>query len=309
MRIAVMGTGGMGGFYGGRLALTGQDVTFIARGAHLAAIREKGLLLQGPDGEERVQPAKATDDPSSIGEVDAVLFCVKLYDAETAADLIRPIVGDDTLVISLMNGVDGPTRIAEQLGKGRIYGGAAYASATIRGPGVVEWRRGPQRLVFGEMGGGDKTDERAVAFRDACVAAGFDAEVSKDIAGTLWQKFVLLSTNAGLTALVRQPVGVVYSDPDIRRVATELMKEAVAVAEASGVALPSDIIERSLGIIDAFQPDMYASAYFDLEAGKRMEIGSFSGLIARLGDEHGVPTPHHRTVYACLKPYENGAQG
>jgi 2-dehydropantoate 2-reductase len=300
-----MGTGGMGGFYGGKLAATGQDVTFIARGAHLAAMRKDDLRLQGPDGEIRITPTKATDDPAGLDPVDVVLFCVKLYDAEDAANLIRPIVGSDTLVISLMNGVDGPAKIAEILGKGHVLGGAAYDSATIRGPGIVEYRKGANRLVLGELSGGNHP--RTKEFADAGRKAGFDIQISDNIQRVLWEKFVLLATNAGLTALTRQPVGVVYSDPDLRRLATDMMSEVVAVAEASGVTLSSDIIERSFAVLDTFSPDMYASAYFDLANGKRMEVGSFSGLIARLGDEFSIPTPCHRTVYACLKPYEHGA--
>ena len=306
MRIAVMGTGGMGGFYGGRLAASGEDVTFIARGAHLEAMRSNGLTLKGPDGDITLSPTKATDDPSTIaGPVDVVLFCVKLYDLEAAADLIRPIVGDETLVVSLMNGVDGPERLAGILPGGEVLGGAAYDSATIRGPGIIEYRTGPNRLVMGTLAG--RTNPRVEAFAEAGRRAGFDIQVSDNIARTLWEKYVLLATNAGLTALTRQPVGVVYADPDLRRLATEMMREVVAVANAKGIELSPDIIERSFTILDSFSPTMYASAYFDLANGKRMEVGSFSGLIAKLGDELGVATPHNRTVYACLKPYENGA--
>jgi 2-dehydropantoate 2-reductase len=305
MRIAVMGTGGMGGFYGGKLAVTGQDVTFIARGAHLAAMQKDGLKLHGPDGEIIVEPTKATNNPAGLDPVDVVLFCVKLYDAEEAANLIRPIVDDDTLIILIMNGVDGPARIETAIGRGHVLGGAAYDSATVRGPGLIEYRTGPNRLVLGELSGGNHPMTRT--FAEAGIRAGFDIEISSNIQQTLWEKFVLLSTNAGLTSLTRQPVGVVYSDPELRRLATDMMAEVIAVAEASGVTLAPDIIERSLAILDSFSPDMYASAYFDLVAGKRMEVGSFSGLIARLGDEYAIPTPHHRTVYACLKPYENGS--
>ncbi|MFT5508859.1 MAG: 2-dehydropantoate 2-reductase, partial [Hyphomicrobiaceae bacterium] len=263
------------------------------------------LHLHGPDGEIRVTPTNATDNPAGLDPVDVVLFCVKLYDADEAANLIRPIVGPDTLVVSLMNGVDGPARIAEILGTGHVLGGAAYDSATISGPGVVQYRKGPNRLVLGELSGGNHPKTRT--FADAGIKAGFDVQISANIQQTLWEKYVLLATNAGLTALIRQPVGVVYKDPDMRRLATEMMAEVVAVAEASGITLSPDIIERSLTLLDTFSPDMYASAYFDLANGKRMEVGSFSGLIARLGDEYSVPTPHHRTVYACLKPYLNGA--
>ncbi len=305
MRIAIMGTGGMGGFYGGLLAAQGRDVTFIARGAHLDAIRNHGLRLVGPDTDILISPAQASDDPQTIGPVDVVLFCVKLYSAETAAELIRPLMGADTMVISLMNGVDGPDRIAEVLGARHAVGGAAFASAKIDEPGLISFRKGPDRLVFGELDG--TISQRAQAFKEACAGCRFITEISDNIQATLWGKFVMLATNAGMTALARQPIGVVYTDPDIRPVAVAMMEEAVAVAAAKGVTLPGDIVERSLGIIQSFSPDMYASTYHDLVAGRPLEIASFSGLIARLGAELGVPTPHHRTVYACLKPYENGA--
>ncbi|MGI9520900.1 MAG: ketopantoate reductase family protein [Hyphomicrobiaceae bacterium] len=304
MRIAVMGTGGMGGFYGAPLAAAGHDVTFLARGDHLAAMRENGLTLIGPETHLLIHPAKATDDPSAVGQVDVILFCVKLYSADTAAELIRPMVGSDTMVISLMNGVDGPDRIAAVLGDGNALGAAAFASAKIDEPGVISFRKGPNHLIFGEMDG--TVSARALAFQATCASCPYAVEISEDIRSALWSKFVLLATNAGLTTLTRQPVGVVYGDPDIRRIAVALMEEVVAVAVAQNIAVPHDIIDRSLAIIDAFSPDMYASTYHDLIAGRPLEMASFSGLVARLGDELGVPTPHHRTVFACLKPYLNG---
>lgn len=305
MRIAIMGTGGMGAFYGGQLAASGSDVTFIARGEHLKAIQNAGLRLTGPDTDICINPAKATDDPATIGPVDVVLFCVKLYSAETAAELIKPMVGPDTMVISVMNGVDGPDRIAKILGREHVVGGSAYAAATIEGPGVVGFRKGPSRLVFGELDGTIST--RVQDFQKQCQDTQFTAEISDDILATLWSKFVMLSTNAALTALTRQPVGVVYGDPDIREIAVALMTEAYQLAKAQNINVPDDIVERSLTTIQSFSPDMYASMYYDLAAGRPMELASFSGLIARLGRELGVPTPHHRMAYACLKPYENGS--
>ena len=306
MRIAIMGTGGMGGFFGGLLAVEGHDVTFIARGAHLDAIRDNGLRLTGPDSDHLVHPAKATDDPASVGKVDVVLFCVKLYSAESAAELIRPLVGPDTMVISLMNGVDGPDRIGAVLGRAHALGGAAFASAKIDAPGIVSYRKGPDRLVFGELDG--TASDRAAAFQKLCEGCRFTAEVTTEIESILWGKFVMLATNAGLTTLARQPVGVVCGDPEMRRLAIALMEEAKAVASAKGVRVPDDIVAKSLGILESFSPDMYASMYYDLMAGRPLEIGSFSGLIARLGRELGarLATPHHQTVYACLKPYEDG---
>jgi len=304
MRIAVMGTGGMGGYYGGLLAATGQDVTFIARGSHLQAIQDRGLRLNGPRGNIHVTPAKATDDPVTVGPVDVVLFCVKLYAAEQAAAAIKPMLRPGTMVISLMNGVDGPERIAGVIGPGHALGGAAYASAKIEEPGVVSYQSEMSKLVYGELDG--TISERALAFKQACTGTGFDAEVSDNIERTLWQKFVLLATNAALTTITRKPAAAVYSDPDLKALAIALMQEVVAVGAAKGIILPDDTIEKSIAITSTFPPGMYASMYHDLAAGKPMELSSFSGLIARLGRELGVPAPHHSTIYACLKPYEHG---
>ena len=304
MRIAIMGTGGMGGFFGGLLAVEGHDVSFIARGDHLAAMRENGLRLIGPDTEHLIQPANVTDDPSTIGQVDVVLFCVKLYGAEAAAELIRPLIGPQTMVISLMNGVDGPDRIAAVLGRTHALGGAAFASAKIDSPGVVSYRKGPDRLVFGEYDG--TASERAVRFAKLCEGCQFTAEVTTNIESILWSKFIMLATNAGLTTLSRRPVGVVCGDPELRQLAIALMEEAKAVATAKGIGVPDDIVTTSIGILESFSPDMYASMYYDLMAGRPLEVSSFSGLITRVGRELGVPTPHHQTVYACLKPYQDG---
>ncbi|MCB1509744.1 MAG: 2-dehydropantoate 2-reductase [Hyphomicrobiaceae bacterium] len=306
MRIAIMGTGGMGGYFGARLAAVGNDVTFIARGAHLAAIKADGLRLIGPRGDTHIKPAQATDDPDSVGPVDCVLFCVKLYDAETGAAAIRPMLRPDTMVISTLNGVDGPDRIAAVIGPGHVLGGAAYAAAHIEQPGVVSYRSDMSKLAFGELDG--SRSPRAIAFQEACTGTGFVADLSSDIRATLWEKFVLLATNAALTAVTRKPAAVVYGDPDLKDLAVRLMQEVLAIGQAEGVNLASDIIERSVALTETFPPDMYASMYHDLAAGKPLELESFSGLIARLGKKHGIATPHHATIYACLKPYVDGTR-
>jgi 2-dehydropantoate 2-reductase len=304
MRIAVMGTGGMGGYYGGLLAASGQDVTFIARGAHLDAIRKRGFKLIGPRGDYHIHPAQATDRPGDIPPVDVVLFCLKLYDAEAGAEAIKPLLKPGTMVISLMNGVDGPERIEKIVGPGHVLGGAAYASAKIDEPGVVSYRSDMSKLVFGELDG--SLSERGRAFARACENTGFEAELSSNIQATLWQKFVLLATNAALTTVTRQPAGAVYGDPELKALAIDLMKEVLAVAKAKGIELPDDALDRALAVTTTFSPDMYASMYYDLAAGKPLELESFSGHITRLGRELGVPTPHHRTLYACLRPYAKG---
>jgi 2-dehydropantoate 2-reductase len=304
MKIAIMGAGGMGAYYGANLAAAGQDIAFIARGAHLAAIKHKGLLLSGPAGNIVVNPAVATDDPSEIGPVDAVLFCVKLHDIETAAAAIQPMLKPDTMVISVLNGVDGPRRIASVIGPNHVLGGAAYASGVIEKPGVVSYKSSMASLVIGELDG--KTSARAEAFRNGCIDAGFTCSVTDNILGVLWNKFILLATNAGLSSLCRRPVAVVYDDPDLVVTARAMMQEIVEIATVLEIAIDPDIIETSIARSKTFPPDMYASMYHDLARGRPLEVAGLSGHVTRLGIELGISTPHHQTVFACLKPFMNG---
>ena len=304
MRIAVMGAGSIGGFYGGRLAQAGHDVTFIARGEHLRAIRASGLALNGPAGDAVVSSVQATDDAAQVAPVDVVLFCVKLFDTEDAARAIKPLLSKGGVCISLQNGVDGPQRIGSVVGEDRVMGGLAFASALIEAPGVIRYNSKAPSLKFGEADG--SMSERASRFRDACAAAGFGAEVVPDIRAALWHKFVGLTVNAALTSLVRQPAGVVYHDPDLMVLARAGFTEGAAVAKAMGIKLPDDIVEWQVKNHLGFPAGMYASMYHDLARGKRLEIDSLSGLIVHKGKELGVPTPFHAMAYACLKPYVNG---
>jgi 2-dehydropantoate 2-reductase len=304
MRIAVMGAGAVGGFYGGRLAQAGHDVAFITRGEHLRAIQAKGLALRGPAGAADIPGAQATDDPSQVAPVDVVLFCVKLYDTEDAARKIAPLLAKGGVCITLQNGVDGHQRIGAIVGHDRVMGGLALVSALIEAPGVIRYKSNAPAIKFGETDG--RISERATRFRDACVAAGFGAEVVADIRAALWHKFVGLAVNASLTSLVRQPAGVCYHDPDLLALARAGFSEGAAVARAMGVELPADIVERQLKNHQGFPADMYASMYHDVARGRRLELESLSGLIVRKGRELGVPTPFHAMAYACLKPYING---
>lgn len=305
MRIVVMGAGGVGGYFGAHLARAGHRVTFVARGAHLDTIRRNGFRLEGSRGDIVLEDVDATDDPATVGPpADVVLFAVKLYDTEAAGERIRPVVGPQTMVVNLQNGVDGPDRLAGVLGPEAVLGGAAYVSALIAEPGVVRYTSDMSRIVFGELDG--RVSDRAVAFRDACREAGFEAEVSPDIRATLWDKFVLLATNAGLTTLLRKPAGEVYTDPEILDLAAAMMREVVAVAAAEGVRTSPDIVERSIALSKSFPPGMYASMYHDLARGRRLEAAGLSGLVARRGRALGVPVPHHTTVWCALKPYVEG---
>ncbi len=304
MKIAVMGTGGMGAYFGANLAAIGRDVAFIARGDHLEAIRRNGLRITGDAGERLIKPATATADPRDIGPVDAVLFCVKLYDVETAAEAIRPLLHDGTLVISVLNGVDGPERIGRVIGERHVLGGAAYASAVIESPGVVSYKSTMASLVIGELDGSQS--DRAQAFADACGGAAFSCPVSDNILGVMWEKFTLLATNASLCGVCRLPVARIYAEPALVDLARAMMEEITALARARGVRVADDIIENSIARSKAFPKDMYASLYHDLARGRPIEAEGLSGTVVRLGTELGVPVPRHQAIFACLAPYLEG---
>jgi len=307
MRIAIMGAGGVGGYYGGRLAQAGHDVTFITRGEHLRAIQARGLKLAGPAGDVVISGAQATDDPGQLAPVDVVLFCVKLFDTEAAARAIAPLLSKGGVCITLQNGVDGQHRIGAIVGDDRVIGGIAFVSALIESPGVIRYTSKAPSIKFGEADG--RASERATRFRDACVSAGFDAELVADIRAAQWHKFVGLTVNAALTSLTRKPAGVIYHDPDLLALARAGFAEAAAVAKASTIPLPGDIVEQQLQNHQKFPPEMYASMYHDLVRGRRLELESLSGLIVQSGRALGVPTPFHAMAYACLKPYVNGTPG
>ena len=304
MRIAIMGAGAVGGYYGGRLAQARHDVAMITRGEHLRAIRASGLALKGPAGDSIVSGVQATDDAAQVAPVDVVLFCVKLYDTEDAARAIKPLLAKGGVCITLQNGVDAHERIGAIVGNGRVMGGLAFVSALIEKPGSIRYKTKAPTIKFGETDG--RISERATRFRDACVAAGIPAEVVADIRAALWHKFVGLAVNASLTSLVRQPAGVCYHDPDLLALARAGFSEAAAIARALGVKLPEDIVEWQIRNHQNFPADMYASMYHDVARGRRLELESLSGYIVGKGRELGVPTPFHAMAYACLKPYING---
>jgi len=305
VKIAIMGAGAVGCYFGALLARNGEEVTFIARGAHLEALRERGLRLRTPREDWTLQPVRATADPASVGPVDVVLLCVKLYDTEPAARAIAPLVAGGGVCISLQNGVDAQDRIARILGPDRVMGGLAFVSGIIESPGVTWYTSDMSSLRFGEADG--RTSPRAGAFSQACAAAGFEARISDDIRRTQWEKFVGLCTNAALTSLMRLPVGQIYADPDLMPIARAAFEEVAAVGRARGIALAADAAERALAMHRAFPPGMYASMYHDLRQGRRLELESFSGLVVREGRAVGVPTPVHGMAYAMLKPFLNGA--
>jgi 2-dehydropantoate 2-reductase len=305
MRIAVVGAGGVGGGFGVALAKAGADVTFIARGAHLAAMKSAGLKVQGGRGESHLVPTKATDDPADIGEVDVVLFCVKLWDVESAGARIKPLIGVNTAVIPLQNGIDAAERLIPILGKNAVMGGVAQISASITAPGVITQVGTFMRMIFGELDG--KRSKRAEDFLALCQKAGFDSTLSEQILTDLWMKFILLASNSGATALSRQPIGKLRDDPDIRPVLLAAYREAFEVGRARGVMLPDDAVERVVETVKHMPPQMKASMALDLDRGNRLELPWLAGKVAELGRELGVPTPTHSIMYAMLKPYTMGA--
>jgi len=304
MRIAVVGAGGVGGGFGAALAKAGADVTFIARGAHLAAMKRDGLKVQGPRGDTHLVPTKATDNPAEVGTVDIVLFCVKLWDIESAGEAIKPLVGSGTAVIPLQNGIDAAERLVPILGNNAVMGGVAQISASIIAPGVIQQVGTFMRMIFGELDG--TRGKRAEEFLALCLKAGFDATLSDQIQTELWMKFVLLATNAGITAATRRPIGELRDDADIRPVMVTALWEVFEVGRAKGVPLPADAVEKILVFIGHAPPTMKASMALDLERGNRLELPWLNGKVVELGRQLGVATPTHGMIYAMLKPYVMG---
>jgi len=305
MRIAVVGAGGVGGGFGAALAKAGADVTFIARGAHLAAMKSAGLKIESPRGDTHLVPTQATDDPRTVGKVDFVLFCVKLWDVESAGEHIKPLVGAGTAVIPLQNGIDAADRLLPILGREAVMGGVAQISASIIQPGVIRQVGTFMRMIFGELDG--SITQRGKDFLAMCQKAGFDATLSEQILTELWMKFALLATNASMTAVTRQPIGKLRDDPDVRAIFLSAIQEVIEVGRARNIALPADALSKVLDFIGHAPPAMKASMALDLERGNRLELPWLSGKVVELGRELGISTPTHSMLYALLKPYTMGA--
>lgn len=299
-----MGSGGVGGYFGARLAASGQDVTFIARGDHLEAIQQNGLRLKSVRGDVHVEPAQATDDPATVGPVDLVLVCVKTWDTRSAAELCRPLVGDETAVISLQNGIEKEDILVERLGAGAVMGGLCAIVSYVETPGVIRHDSQMQGLTLGELNG--ERSPRAVAFLEAFEAAGLDATLSDDITRDIWIKFLFICAVSGMTSLTRQPIGPVMENPDTRDLTRRVMKEVWEVGRAAGVSIPDDAVEGRLNFAAGLEYTLTSSMQRDLEAGRRMEIGALNGAVASLGRELGIETPVNHMIYACLQFYELG---
>ena len=305
MKILIMGSGGVGGFYGGRLAHAGYDVTFVARGAHLAAMREKGLLIESESrGNIHVPRVKVTEDPASVGRAEYVIIGVKLWDTEAVARAVKPAVGPETGVLSLQNGVIKDDIIRRVVGPENLMGGVAYVGTSIARPGVIRQVGPLQRLLFGEYDG--RRSARAEALLEALLKAGIDAELSTDIRRTLWEKYVFLVGLSGSTASTRLTIGPIRENPQTRAFLLDLMKETVAVGRALGVDLPPDYAEQRLQFADGVAYDMTSSLYHDLERGNPLEVEWLSGGVVQLGKQVGVPTPMNRAVWDILALHAKG---
>lgn len=305
MRITVLATGAVGGYFGARLAAAGHDVFFIARGANRDAIRTRGLKIESVLGDLLLESPNVTDDPAEIGPVDIVLFAVKLWDTEQAARQALALIGPQTRVITLQNGIDGPDRIASILGADVVVPGSAYIATVLSSPGVVTHTSPFARMVVGRSDG--RPDAPLKAFTDAAGAAGIDVMLSDAIDRERWQKFVFLVGLSGATASTRMPLGPILKDPDTRALFHDLMREAVLVARAKGVALADDFADDRLKFGEGSPPSFKASMLHDLERGNRLELDWLSGYVVRLGRELGVATPANEAVYKMLKLHRMGA--
>jgi 2-dehydropantoate 2-reductase len=299
-----MGTGGVGGYFGGRLAKAGHDVAFVARGRQLAALRAHGLRVESPFGDVRLPEVEVTDDPSTLDPVDIVLFGVKLWDTETAADLVKPLLGKRTAVVSFQNGVVADDVLRRELGAEHVLGGVCYIDATIAEPGLIRHSGTLQKLVFGEYDG--TVSQRVRAFHDACAESGFDVEISTRIARTVWEKFVFLVGLSGTTSTARCAVGRIRSNSRARSFLHDVMAEVVQVARAEGVPLPEDYAADQLTFVDTVPAGMTSSMHRDLERGNRLEVAWLSGDVVRRGAELGVSTPCNRAVFDILAVHSEG---
>jgi len=306
MRIAIIGAGGVGGYFGARLQQAGADVHFVARGAHLAAMRSDGLRVESPLGDIHLPRVNVTDNPADVGPADIVWLSVKLWDMDSALRSMRPVVGPGTGIISFQNGVQKDDVLRAAFGEKAVMGGVAYIATNIDRPGVIKHTGTMQRLIVGEYDG--RRSQRAKTLLDACVRGGINAELSDDIRAAIWEKFVFLVGLSGSTTTMRETIGPIRSNPRARAFLFDLMRETVAVGRALGVALPSDCADQRLAFVDGLPDAMTSSMHHDLKAGKRLEVSWLSGGVAQLGEKAGVPTPMNRAVWEILALHEYGGE-
>jgi 2-dehydropantoate 2-reductase len=306
MRIAVIGAGAVGGYYGAMLARAGHDVTLIARGAHLVAIRERGLTVRASRGDFTVHP-NASDSPQKVGPVGLVLLAVKTYDNDTALPMLRPLTAPGTMVLTVQNGVDSPSQAAEIVGGSHVLGGAAYIATAIAAPGVIEQTGTHHRIVFGEaFDAPAEVSPRAAALREILQEAGIEAEIVPDARVPLWEKCVYLAPFAGFTGASRLPIGPLWQHEETRNVFIQACEEVAAVARAEGVPVTSEIPARVRAYADALPPTTRSSLLIDLQAGKRLEVEALQGALVRRARAHGIAVPIMDTLYAILRDHSAG---
>jgi 2-dehydropantoate 2-reductase len=293
MRIAIIGAGGVGGYFGARLVASGEDVTFVARGAHLAALRQHGLRVESPKGHLHLPHVNATDDVRAVGQPDIVLLTVKMYDLESAAARLTPLIGRNTVVVTLQNGVEAVDIVARHIGREHVAGGVAYVAAVIAEPGLIR-HTSLDSLIFGELDG--RRSERLLALEAACRRAGFSARASDHIEVDLWSKFSRLSVFSGMTAVTRSPIGVLRSDPELLAMLQAACEETALVARARGIALPDALMDEIMRMVEELPHHAKSSMLEDLERGRPLELPWLSGAVVRLGRDAGVPTPIHAFI-------------
>lgn len=307
LRIAIYGTGGAGGYFGAQLAQAGVDVTFIARGNHLRAIRDHGLRIEGDNLDIKITSAKATDDPTQVGPVDAVILGVKTWQVIEAAQAMQAMMGPETFVVPLQNGVEAVSQLVNVLGADRVLGGLCATFSWLIAPGHIRSVGEVHFMKFGELN--NRPSERSLRLQEAFQLAGVRAEIPSDIQVALWEKFLLIAGHGGLGAVTRAPVGILRSLPQTRRMIEECMLEVFKVARASKIALSNNTVARTMSFVDSLAPNATTSLHRDIVAGNPSELEAWNGAVVRLGRQVGVGTPLHEFIYSCLSPLELRARG
>lgn len=307
MKIAIYGTGGVGGYYGARLANAGHEVWFIARGAHLNAIRTNGLKVESVAGDVHVHPANATDTPADVGVVDLVILAVKTWQVIEAAEVMRPLIGTDTMVLPLQNGVEAAAQVAGIIGQQHVLGGESRVISLIAAPGVIRHVGGPGSITFGELD--SHLSKRATQLHDTLNDAAIPTEIAPNIESALWAKLLFVAPVGGVGAVTRAPIGIIRRQPESRSMVQGAMQEIYDVATARGVVLPADAVSTALSFLDRQPAQGTASLHRDIIEGKPSELEAWNGAVDRLGREVGVPTPIHTFIYHSLLPQERRARG
>lgn len=306
MKIVIFGAGGVGGYFGALLAGQGEEVHFIARGAHLEAMKREGLRIRSVHGGFHLAPVSATNDPATLSPPDYVVVAVKRYDLPAAAEAMQPLVGEETTLVPLLNGIDAHEVLGEAFGRQRVVGGLCSIISYVERPGVIRQQSQLRRIILGELSG--EPSRRVARLLEAWRRCGVEATESDDILAAIWTKFLFIASLGGVSSLARTPIGVLREIPESRLLLGEAMREVQALAHAQSIALKEDCVPEALAIVDGLEFGATSSMQRDVAAGKRFELEAFSGTIVRLGAELGVPTPVHRALDALLRPALRVAQ-